>query len=542
MKRILCFGFCLFTLLGYSQDCPEIILQESFENYSGCGEFHDGCTGNWCSSHGFNRVHIGGVCDGNRSAEFELALECGSQCEIFPQGPGDVVVDPGSNCALGGGIFYEFETPLPPGTYQISFCYCVKVTSIFPDLTYRAGITAALINDVECNPPASVFAESFPFDIPIDPTPSGNPLPQRQVLHHNTFLPWEEGDCFQNEELSVTNLTFTTTESFSQLWFYGWQANNCNSNGEMCIDNVILSSLDTEFPCEEQTDLTACGVEGDFGYIVLDCPGEYEWEFPAGSTAIEFTSGNTSIILNADEGIYTVTITNAEGCQEVRMYEIVADCCEPVIGGECDLKPPLNPHCELVNNVPRLVWEPVADAIGYNVYIEVNSPNGGCCEGPATILDPVFVTTPYYLLDVSYICASWYVTAICKDKTESEPSEYSCLGIKYDCRRHEGEETDGGGRAVRQEKIEQGLTKAWSVFPNPAREQINVQLEVDQMVLEQSQLILLNRLGQQIYQAEWSMGQRTQLIPTAQLSPGVYWLQLVNDQEVQLLEEIVIVD
>lgn len=114
------------------------------------------------------------------------------------------------------------------------------------------------------------------------------------------------------------------------------------------------------------------------------------WSFPA----------------NVDED-YTVRVTNScDGC--VWEESFTYTCCPT----------PENPRCTLGKfNIPTYWWDPVPGAMGYQIQVVVNDPN--CCPSPSTNPNPLPIinvgNTTFWTPNVSYICASWSVRAICKD-------------------------------------------------------------------------------------------------------------------------------
>ncbi|MFK7922604.1 MAG: hypothetical protein AB8H47_11645 [Bacteroidia bacterium] len=104
---------------------------------------------------------------------------------------------------------------------------------------------------------------------------------------------------------------------------------------------------------------------------------------------------------------YTVRVTNScNGCiwEESFSYS----CCTV----------PTKPVCKLApNGYSVLSWNPVAGATGYQVQITINDPN--CCEKTSTLpyslpLINIPAGTTSFIPQVSYLCASWSVRAVCK--------------------------------------------------------------------------------------------------------------------------------
>jgi len=430
----------------------------------------------------------------------------------------------------GAGILYQFDAPLTPGTYRISFCYCGK------PLNGTWGSSGMAIN--------LVLTNSYSCNVANDheePTP--NPVGGEQQIYSNTFNPYNEGGCHAPfyDPISVSNLTFTISQPYSQLWIYGEQVGGgCFADGRICIDDIILESLNGVPDCTEEMDTTACAEEDDYGFIAIKCPGaHYEWDFPNNSTASEYTSDDFSVIVNASEGTYSVTITDDNGCVEERTYEIVEDCCPAL---PCELGAPKNVSCTLSPfGTIRLTWDPVPDAIGYNVNIEPNSPNGGCCEGLGTQVPAQFTTNTYLDLDVSYLCAAWNVTAVCKGGGESPPSEYACLGKDVRCRQHEETDGEGDGRTLDGPSGNQFSTENIKVFPNPAQDQLNIQWKAELTEQGNVQIRVLDLLGKEVYSRSVDAENFQHSMSTSQWPSGLYFLQLKSGNRLMLSKEITIV-
>ncbi len=455
MKNIL-FLFFLSISISISGQCPEIVLMESFENYSSCNFFQDDCTGDWCASHGKAGLEHSGVCDGMWSAEIPIRYSC-------PPGPGPF--EPDDLVPLGAGILYNFDTPLEPGNYQISFCYCGKVgTDQDNPNSYEMRLEIVLANNYECTDNNSSY-EEFPF------TPGGN----EPIIFTEDFNPYVYGECHDGEFIQKDNIPFSTSESFNQLWVRGnLQHAGCNSNANICIDNIILESMEGDFSCLERTDPTACADEEDYGYIHLECVGdglEYEWSFPDDSDAFVVSCENSLSVLNAGEGLYSVTITDENDCIEIKEFEIEQVCCDDIL---CGVDAPINLDCDNTLGAVLLSWDPISGADHYEIQIDINDPTSCGCpispNGNISILDETGIPQYLYETDISNACFAWRVRAVCANGIESPDSEIMCFG-HFKCEPAEG---FGGGGHERGLENNNSITP--QVYPNPSSEVLNFEL------------------------------------------------------------------
>lgn len=132
--------------------------------------------------------------------------------------------------------------------------------------------------------------------------------------------------------------------------------------------------------------------------------------------------------------------------------------CSPVV--RCDPKTPDNLNCREIKNGSYLSWDPILNA-KYKVYINVNDPD--CCGDngthPYTIVWNVTGTDTIIPASVAY-CFSWYVTSVCPDGKESDPSykKCSCTPI-VDCEPKKPED-------LKCERTDDGSFIYWTPVPN----------------------------------------------------------------------------
>ncbi|NQY44029.1 MAG: T9SS type A sorting domain-containing protein, partial [Legionellales bacterium] len=129
--------------------------------------------------------------------------------------------------------------------------------------------------------------------------------------------------------------------------------------------------------------------------------------------------------------LYTVTVTILDFKKNkcIYTYDFIYKC-----ETECKMTAPTNLHCTVFNNATQLRWNPVPGAIGYELFIEANSPK--CCpKGESISLIPIKLVDPEYHLPANfkYDCFAWKVRAICENEEVSLFSEYQCFNAKTKC-------------------------------------------------------------------------------------------------------------
>ena len=243
---------------------------------------------------------------------------------------------------------------------------------------------------------------------------------------------WEV-DFFQNTSSWVyETICFTADQDYSQLWL---RMSNINYSLPDAITHIFLDAVSIKQGCDEpivcttSSDLSACEDEEDFGFIQVDCTGTFNWDFPSGSTAIEFTSADQSLIVNASAGEYSVTVTASNGSTFTETFLIEDDCC-PV---ECQAIPPAFLSCQMVGGQAELIWTDVPGAIQYQINIFINSPYCGC-EGQEEAYSYIVDDSSFPLSpDMFNSCFAWQVRTICEGKEVSDFSELSCHYYGVNC-------------------------------------------------------------------------------------------------------------
>ena len=440
LKRLsLSFVFLTFFIAGYSQ----VIIEEGFENPDtdcpsplGTNPFFEGCVDNWISTHGTPSLETNDPYEGDYYAHMYVKWDFFTCYPDYPP------------YQRGEGIAFEYPF-IAGNVYSIS--YALRLSAGIRTHEIRWILTDGLENDSGFG--NGSCSEDLLPDIPTD------------------FYPVHQVNNFSSHDwVTYNNISFTPTENYNQLWF---RALNNDSGGDQFFSTVNLDIVTVELvcdnthKCDEIIDRTACADEGDFGFIILDCeePGlQYNWSFPTGSTALEVSCENTSTIVQASEGTYSVTITDDNNCTEVRQYEIEADC--------CNLCPtPENLECQLGHGFAALSWDEICDVEGYNVFIIEDDPD--CCGTEFGIIPgPFFTTNPYFNFQLSpgITCISWQVQTVC-DQSFGEISDWSekyCLepGDCYPAE-HFTEEDDS----------KSNINLEPHVYPNPNYGELNLELE-----------------------------------------------------------------
>ena len=492
MKKFIIFLFAGF-LCSYINSHAQI-QNGGFEQFNNCvwNDPLSSCdpVGVWKTSHGFPWVDNQG-CEGAKYA-------------IIPS------ANPHSGCDAGGtsGIFYQFPEDLIPGQeYEISFCY----RNVYLDddevlLNFTVALTKGLVDDI---------TPSTCDQLPL------YPLCPSCTIFNNTVT---------NADWNTFTGTFTVPElsSFDQIIFHTDCISGCDSPGSVDLDGVSLTTStpcdQTQSDCDISTDLTACEAEDNFGYIVLECEGDFSWEFPAGSTATEHTTDNQSIILSASEGHYAVTITDGNGCTHVEEFDILEACCgdEPV--EPCVANAPFNLDCTVDDEDPgiiNLIWDPVPGAIGYEVLITVNDPYCGICTPQPGYSLYYFVTDAFFKLpeDLVVKCFSWQVKTVCSDTDISPPSKKKCHNIQSACWPH-APSYDPVSDLNKPVQSEKEIT----VFPNPGSGKMtfeinlsepgSLQIELFDLRGQKIQSIDYGEIPSGLFTATWNL--------QGQLTNGVY--------------------
>jgi len=181
--------------------------------------------------------------------------------------------------------------------------------------------------------------------------------------------------------------------------------------------------------CTASSDLTACAEEEGYGFIHFECEEDlnFEWGLPQGSTAIEVANGAS--LLQASEGLYNLTITDENGCEDIKAFEIVSDCC-------ISCQPPIGLNCKKMPWGPvRLGWEEIPNAIDYEVTIVTATQPSvcGCISSPNPTITVNTGGQNYHdhFLGITS-CFTWTVKAICADGTSVSSTEM-CFNPGFGC-------------------------------------------------------------------------------------------------------------
>ena len=406
MKCLKYFTLPLFFFLGLGYTSAQF-FSESFEtptpNCPGTTAFLDNCYPDWINTNGSAGVKVSifgsPAFDGERFARMYVDKRAGC-----------VETDRGEGIAL--------EYPFQAGQcYRLSYALKGKAEDVAWILT--SGLSESGDKITNCNG----------LDIVPDIPANSFVIPQTVV----------QGFDSDGEWIHFQNILFTPTTSHSQLWI---RASNQSASVPDLFTNIFLDALvlDVCCPrvmsnCETTTDLTACPSENDFGFIALDCQGDFSWTFPVGSTASELTTMNQSLVVNASPGFYQVTVTDDEGCSNIYQYEIEEECCDSIVTIPCVAPGKLDCISTSNGQVIGLTWAPVAGAQGYIITIVPNDDLCGCKDegDPFSILTGTNAPPYYFNVSYNFNCYSWRVQTICADGSYSEPSVSMCVS-KFGCK------------------------------------------------------------------------------------------------------------
>jgi len=286
--------FLSLLFLGVVNQSNAQVLIESFENTGpNCGAqaFLQGCFPQWINTHGSARAKSSSFFDQSFDGSRHVKMYVDKRVECSEPDRGEGIL-----------LYYLFE---PGQCYRLS--YAIKG---------RAGEVAWMLTS------------GIPSNGDTNETCSGNDVVP-DIPAGSVILPGTNFSLNSKPWVHIQNIEFTPTSNFIQLWFRA--SNMAVSNPNQYRSNVFLDLVKIEeccYDCEIDSDLSACPDENDFGFMAIDCPGEYEWDFPAGSTATEVTSEDQSLVVNASPGLYAVTVTDAAGCVTETEFEVPEVCCE----------------------------------------------------------------------------------------------------------------------------------------------------------------------------------------------------------------------
>ncbi|MFK7970010.1 MAG: T9SS type A sorting domain-containing protein [Bacteroidia bacterium] len=236
-------------------------------------------------------------------------------------------------------------------------------------------------------------------------------------------------------------------------------------------------------------------VTDDAGNLLSGGMYSISWSSSTGAT-----SSGDFMLAFVNESYY-VEVRGPNNCLHRDTFTI--NCC----------KTPLNPTCSIKrNNLIGLTWDPVAGAQGYEILITAHDPL--CCsEGTGqqpVIFGPFTVTGTAYIPNVSYICASWRVRAICNDGMYSEYTEPQCI-----CR------LTFPSPGTNNKTVNDAETTL-RIYPSPASNYITVDgLEGK----TGARLILFDTSGRVLISDKVRNGEK-QRINTSAIANGVYFLKV----------------
>lgn len=311
---------------------------------------------------------------------------------------------------------------------------------------------------------AEVQSANSPFAIQTGLAPCAD-----LVLGSLSQLVYEEDNVIL-ENWTQRTVCFTALDlPKPSLVFFPEKSNVGGNHQAWIIDQVCIKEFEA---CTPVTDLTACPAEGSYGFIHFDCDEkyDYDWSFPASSSAIEVDNCSGSTIIQADPGSYSVVISGEGGCSTTENFEITADCCYP-----CET--PVNLACNFDTGKLLFTWDAVATATSYEVQIIFSDPI--CCL-PHPSYEPTEVnyfstTNSFQIPEFLAPCLSIKVKAICGENASSEFSAPYCwsYGSCFDPAPEDGL----GHNYVVPDGENQIAELNPRLFPNPTEGSLNLELK-----------------------------------------------------------------
>lgn len=424
-----------------SDDC--INENGSFETTTSCASnpfaFNNSCVPNWISVHGSpdlctsSCLGISPPIDGGNNYAAIGSLHTGN-----------------SNGCRNEALFMPLDL-IPGNSYIFSFYH--RTVGVYGELPIEVNVLqSSMPNGIV----SSGVSPCSDLEIPAN----------HQVLLSNTSFTsdnWiKETFCFKALDIDEGGLVFFTGQ---------------NNDGELndhlwLIDMVCISEPEV---CEPFVDLTSCPAEGDFGYIVYNCPGEYFWEFDGqGANGVILNTSENSMLLEATPGTYTVTFQGENGCEEVEQTWVIQErCCEK----PCEI--PTGLYCENEPGQVTLNWNNIPSAFGYEITIIPTDGDCGCkfnIPPPDPIIIPV--TTNSYSFVPEYECFSWSVKTICGDGVESQSSESICFSSKLqDC----FDLLEGIGNPDLRSNSQDKNSGKVNVYPNPSMKDVFISYQLEEL-------------------------------------------------------------
>ena len=474
----------------------QTVFTEGFEDHlPGCYEFKDACIPGWINTHGTAHVVESGT-------SFNvISYADDHHAHVYVTKNNNCLPDNSADRGEGMALNFDFEAGQ---AYKMSYALLGKVSNVTWYLT-NGLVAQSGIPSLTCVNPGTA----------IPPTPAGSQAITPSVINLDNNVEWT---VYETD-------WFVPTANFSQLWF---RASNLNSplniiTSQLHLDEVIIEKKgDCEFKCPPAiTDLNACIKEDNFGSIAFDCEATYSWDLPAGSTGVEFTTPTHSAILQASPGTYTVTIVDANNCEDVQTFEVVEDCCEKT---QC--LPPVKLVCDYTPAGVELLWSEVPGAAGYIVEIIFDDSDCGCGSGGGTFSQSEVVNDNSFLVSGFFIpCFSWKVITVCSEEEVSAPSEEMCFSGLQDCFPKNG--FDGSDTAEFRSQQKERTPLSPKVYPNPILNEFHFALSIEEATSLTIELYDVN--GKRLYQLheeEVAAGvyQKT-WTPPSTLANGIYFVK-----------------
>ncbi|MCJ8292651.1 MAG: T9SS type A sorting domain-containing protein [Crocinitomicaceae bacterium] len=239
-------------------------------------------------------------------------------------------------------------------------------------------------------------------------------------------------------------------------------------------------------------------------------------------------------------GVFTIVATyiivDDSGCEQTVQHTEDFN----YTGCDCELfESPTNTGCRMESGKfaeQVLSWDPVPDAVSYEVEFTSDDPNGCCSNvGGVAFTSIVSTTATSITKSANGACFSWRVRAVCANGTTSPWSikNCSCGPIKQD---------DGPQKSLIQfdQQFEAGQLHLVTV-PNPATNHVDITLSglsID-ITLIQPEMIIYDMTGKVVYKSEITLDE-TKRVDVSSFQSGVYIVKIIDNDSLLSTEKLII--
>lgn len=415
-----------------------------------------------------------------------------------------------NGCTWEEEFFYCCEKPDPGFTFTTQCTannFIITVTNTTPSTnsqfnlyTAHSPCTAGSCMVDPLNPDQVAFGNTVTFTLPKiggamyvikhgEWTLCDSWQEQRQLVVDTCCLDLEVSihDCCGEEALQGRGLT-TTTASYVDGIYDDLNKRNGTKLSRANCDRCANPNI-------------------PFVIVAVDGMGD-----PINSTThnITWTSSNNSTstdnwILAYVDVTYYVEVVGPNNC--IHRDTFLVDCC-PV---------PLNPTCTLDRSGnPTFSWDPIPGITMYEVVVNTNDRD--CCIRPSGLgQSQIFtVTGTSFTPNVSFLCASWMVRAICRDGSRSGFTRKQCICTR---RLEEVPHELEIGKAGRSGDLGDNLKS----YPSPASNYVTV--EGTALTLG-SVIEMIDISGKVVLTQKVEDAEGKQRVRVAELHNGIYFLRV----------------